>query len=201
MEKYYSLNWKESNDAIPSAFAPEGTPLAQDLVTVLNDVNRLSFSFNLVKLDVGKDGLIESNDLSGLKEIWLDYQPNNLAWPLMSERLKLLIEANLTGSEQIDWVTCIVKNGVDERFYFILRFNKMLDVLDMEKTFFVQGTDHIIKPVFANHKIHRYSIFPKPSSHNLWKITPALYVNEKLKKIIQKQKLTGLSFDKVAVSE
>lgn len=67
-----------------------------------------------VKLDVGKNGLIESNDLSDLKEIWLDYQQNSLAWPLMSERLKSIIEANLKQNEQIDWIECKVINGLVE---------------------------------------------------------------------------------------
>src|SRR5690606_17983105 len=141
-----------------------------------------------------------SNDLSDLKEIWLDYQPNSLAWPLMSERLKSVIEANLTRNEQIDWIECKVKNGNEERLYFILRFNKMLDVLDMQKTMFVQGTDHIIRPVFASSKISSYSIFSKPSSHDLWKITSGLYVSDALKKAIQKAKLTGIDFEKTTVS-
>lgn len=67
----------------------------------------------------------------------------------MSERLKSIIETNLTRNEKIDWIQCKVKNESEEQTYFIIRFNKMLDVLDMQKTMFVQGTDHIIKPVFA----------------------------------------------------
>jgi hypothetical protein len=200
MEKYYSLSWKDGKDPLASAFAPKGTKLAQDLISELNGINKLPFELSLVKLDVGKNGLIESNDLSDLKEIWLDYQPNSLAWPLMSERLKSIIEANQKGNEQIDWVECMVKNGSEERTYFILRFNKMLDVLDMQKTMFVQGTDHIIKPVFASSKISAYSIFSEPSKYDFWKITSGLYVSDVLKKAIQKEKLTGIDFEKTSVS-
>ena len=200
MDKYFLLSWKNGKEPLASAYAPKGAKLAQDLISELNGINRLPFELSLVKLDVGKNGLIENNDLSDLKEIWLDYQPNNLAWPLMSERLKLVIEANLTGNEQIDWIECKVKNGNEERAYFILRFNKMLDVLDMQKTMFVQGTDHIIRPVFASSKISAYSIFSKPSSHDLWKITSGLYVSDALKKAIQKVKLTGVDFEKTTVS-
>jgi len=200
MEKYFLLSWKNGKEPLASAYAPKGTKLAQDLISELNGINKLPFELSLVKLDVGKNGLIESNDLSSLKEIWLDYQPNSLAWPLMSEKLKSVIDANLIGNEQIDWIECKVKNGSEERTYFILRFNKMLDVLDMQKTMFVQGTDHIIRPVFASSKISAYSIFSKPSSHDLWKITSGLYVSDGLKKAIQKAKLTGMDFEKTSVS-
>jgi hypothetical protein len=200
MEKYFLLSWKNGKEPLASAFAPKGSKLAQDLISELNGINKLPFELSLVKLDVEKNALIESNDLSDLKEIWLDYQPNSLAWPLMSERLKSVIEANLTGNEQIDWIECKVKNGSEERTYFILRFNKMLDVLDMQKTMFVQGTDHIIKPVFASSKISAYGIFSKPSLYDLWKITSGLYVSDVLKKAIQKEKLTGVDFEKTTVS-
>jgi len=200
MEKYFLLNLKNGKEPLASAFAPKGSKLAQDLISELVGINKLPFELSLIKLDVGKNGLIESNDLSDLKKIWLDYQPNSLAWPLMSERLKSIIEANLTGNEQIDWIECKVKNGKEERTYYILRFNKMLDVLDMQKTMFVQGTDHIIRPVFASSKISSFSIFSKPSSHDLWKITLGLYVSDALKKTIQKAKLTGMDFEKTSVS-
>jgi hypothetical protein len=185
---------------LASAFAPKGSKADHDLIKILNGKDKLPFELNLVKLEVGKKGLIESNDLSDLKEIWLDYQPNSLAWPLMSKVLKSIIETNLTGIEQIDWIECKVKNGCEERSYFIPRFNKMLDVLDMQKTIFVQGTDHIIRPVFAGSKISAYSIFSKPSSNDLWKITSGLYVSNLLKKAIQKAKMTGMDFENVTVS-
>jgi hypothetical protein len=200
MKKYFLLSWKNGKEPLASAFAPKGSKFGQDLISELNGKNKLPFELSLVKLDFGENGLIESKDISDLKEIWLDYQPNSLAWPLISERLKSIIEANLTGNEQTDWIECKVKNGNEVRTYYILRFNKMLDVLDMQKTMFVQGTDHIIRPVFVNSKINNYSIFSKPSSHDLWKITSGLYVNDALKEAIQKAKLTGMDFEKISVS-
>lgn len=198
-KKYYLLSWKDGKEPLASAFAPKEAKSDHELIKELNGVNQLPFDFKLVKLTVNKDGLIESDDLSGLKKIWTDYQPNNLALPLMSEKLKSVIEANLIGNEQIDWIACKVKSESDERSYFILRFNKMFDVLDAQKTMFVHGTDHIIRPVFAASKVGSYNIFTKPSSHDLWKITSSIYVSETLKKAIEKQKLTGLGFEKTSV--
>ncbi len=199
MEKYYSLNWKDGNSSCASAFAPKNVKLAHLLISDLDGIDKLPFELNLVKLSIGRNGLIESNDLTSLKEIWLDYQPNSLAFPLMSEKLKLLIDDNLTGKEHIDWIACKVKSKTEERPYFILRFNKMMDVLDVQKTMFVEETDRIIRPVFALSKIREYNIFTQPASYDLWKITPSIYVSDTLRKAIQKQKLTGLEFDKTRV--
>lgn len=44
------------------------------------------------------------------------------------------------------------------------------------------------------------SIFSKPSSYDLWKITSGLYVSDTLRKAIQKAKLTGMDFEKTSVS-
>lgn len=199
MSNYYLLSWKHTPELASAIYAIENQ-VAYELIPELNGKNELPFEFQLKRVKETKDGIITDENLSALNEIWLDYQPNSLAWPLMSERLKSIIEVNLTGNEQIDWIECKVKNKSEERTYYILRFNKMLDVLDMQKTMFVQGTDHIIKPVFASSKISAYGIFSKPSSHDLWKITSGLYVSDVLKKAIQKEKLTGIAFEKATIS-
>lgn len=201
MEKYYLMSAKDERGSSASAFAPEGTKLAQDLISDLEGIRQLPFELNLIKLDVGKDGLIKSNDLTGIKNVWKDYQLNSMAWPLMSEKLKSVIEANLTGKEEVDWIAVVV-NGLDEqRTYYIPRFNKKLDVLDVEKTMYVPGTNHTIKPVFSFSKINEYNAFTESSSgNNLWKITSAIYINESLKKAIQKENLTGVSFEVTRIS-
>ena len=114
--------------------------------------------------------------------------------------MKFIFEKNLTGNEGIDWISVIVKRYDDKRIYFIPRFAEMLDVLDIQKTLFIQGTDMVIRPVFSLSKISKYSVFHQPSSHNLWKITSEIYVSGTLKKSIQKEKLTGLEFEKTSVA-
>ncbi|MBL7881289.1 MAG: hypothetical protein JNN23_15760 [Chryseobacterium gambrini] len=192
MQKYYLLSWKDEKEPSASAFPPEGTKLAQDLISDLEGINTIPFELDLIKLDIGKNGLIKSSDLSGIKELWKDYQINRFAWPLMSKKMKSVVENNLTGNEGIDWLEAKINAPTEQNTYYIPRFNKELDVLDLEKTMFIEGTDHIIKPVFAASKIDMFSIFTKPSS---LKITSSLYVNETIKKAMQKEKLTGISFE------
>jgi len=199
MESYYLMSARNSIK-VASAFAPKGTKLAHELINELDNVKEMPFELDLVKLTVDKEGLIESHNLSDLQEIWQDYLPNSLAWPLMSTSLKFIFEKNLTGNEGIDWISVIVKRYDDKRIYFIPRFAEMLDVLDIQKTLFIQGTDMVIRPVFSLSKISKYSVFHQPSSHNLWKITSEIYVSGTLKKSIQKEKLTGLEFEKTSVA-
>lgn len=200
MGKYYLLSWKEGKDPLASAFAPKGSKADHELIKELSGIDELPFELNLVKLDVEKNGLVESNELIGVKEIWRDYQPNSLAWPLMSEKLKDVIDSNLTGKEGVEWINAIVNGNGEQKKYYIPRFKNMLDVLDQDKTMFVQGTNHIIRPVFSLSKIKELHLFSKPSSHDLWKITSGIYISEVLKKAIQKAKITGVDFDETLVT-
>ncbi|WP_343704260.1 DUF1629 domain-containing protein [Chitinophaga sp.] len=199
MKNYYLLSWGHKRD-LASANALQALKSDHELIAQLGDEKSLPFDFELRRVIETGNGLVVNNDLARLSQTWLDYQPNNLAWPLMSERLRSVIESNLTGKEMVDWITCKVKGVDGERLYFILRFKERLDVLDVEKTTFVHGTDHVIKPVFKGSKVARFGIFHKPLSHELWKITPGLYISETVKEDIWRQKLTGMDFEKVSVS-
>jgi len=195
---YYLLCGKESKKKdLASAFAPKETKLAHQLIPELENVCEISFEFELVKLSIGRNGLIKSNDLSSLEEIWLDYQPNSFAWPFFSEKLKSVIEENLTGNEGIDWITAKINGNGEQRIYYIPRFEKGLDVFDLEKCVYNKVTYSVIIPCFSSEKVKLYSVFIRPDDY---KITGALYISGALKKAIQKAKCTGVSFEKTRVS-
>lgn len=201
MSNYYLLGSKEKSE-VASAFTAQNNLLDKELISQLEGKSQLPFCFELKKIRQGINGLVIDDDLSNLSEVWLDYQPNNLAWPLMSEALKSVIDKNLTGEEHVDWISCDIMYQQEKKTYYILRFNKLLDVLDLNKSLFVKGTDSIIRPVLALNKVNNFSVFMVSTAGygNLWKITPGVYINEILKKAIQKHKLTGMQFDKVSVS-
>ncbi|MFH6987912.1 imm11 family protein [Flavobacterium collinsii] len=198
MSKYYFLSGKHKAQVASAVYEIEDQ-IAYELIPLLKGKQSLPFNFKLKRIIEGKSDLIIDDNLDELEEIWLDYLPNSFVWPLMSEKLRFVVQTNLVGNEHIDWISCKVKSGNEERTYYILRFNNILDVLNMQKTSFVQGTDVIIKPVFSSSKINRYTIFSLPLSHDLYQITSGLYLSEKLKKEIEKEKLTGLDFSKVPV--
>lgn len=199
MNNYFFLTWKNEEVSGTSAFAPKEIQPAHELIQSLSGLKKLPFDLILVKLTETETGLIESKDLAGVSRTWSDYQPNSLAWPLMSERMKMLIERYLVGAESVDWIQCKVRADDEERLYFILRFNDSPDVLDMDRTTFVPGTDRIIKATFSLEKVKRLSIFTRPAPHGLWRITSSLYINETLKKAMEKDLLTGVAFEKTRV--
>ena len=162
------------------------------------NVMELPFDFILKKVTKGKSGIHVSEDISELNNLWVDYQPNNLAWPLMSEKMKDIIIENLTGRESILWINARIKTKDESKTYYVPCFKEKLDVLDEQKTVFVPGTKHIIKPVFSLNKVVIYSLFHKPQ--DFWEITSGLYISESLKKAMQKEQITGVGFEKTSVS-
>lgn len=198
MSNYFLFTPKNAS-YMTSAFAPEDSKLSYELIPELDSCNELPFELKLVKILFGKKGIILNDDLTGMENIWFDCEPSSFAWPLMSERLKALIESYLTGEEGADWIQAIVKYNEERRKYYIMRFAKKLDVLNMQETLFVEGTTDVFCPVFSLAKIRNYTVFHRPTSYNLWKIPSGIYINESLKKAIQKAKLTGTYFEKVSV--
>jgi len=191
---YYLFSGKHT-PKVASAFAPEDTKPIYELIPELDNLNELPFEYELVKLTAGKNGLNKSNDLSNLEVIWLDYQPDNKIGSLFSKKLKTIIGEHLTGNEGIDWLTAKINGNGEQRIYYIPRFEKNLDVFDMEKC--LCDNFGVIIPCFSSEKIKAYNIFFRPDDY---KIAGALYISEALKKAIQKAKCTGVSFEKTRVS-
>lgn len=198
-KKYFSLNVSSSTTE-SVAYCPENSLLSYELIDVLGKKKEIPYDLKIKKVTEGKKKLIVDDDLESLMNVWEDYLPNNVGLPLMSEKMKSIIVDNLTGNENIDWLTCNVWAKDVCKTYFIIRFSSPLDVLDKEKTKYINGTDLIIAPCFSSLKIVDFSIFPMPASDDLYKISINLYISEALKKAIEKEKLTGIDFGKIKVA-
>jgi hypothetical protein len=198
MNNYFRIYTKDKA-LLPSAFAPKDSKFTLDLIPELDNTDVLPFELDLVILSIGRKGLIKSNNFKDVENLWLDLMPNSMAFPLMSNRLKEIIDRNLTGNEHINWIHAKIHGNGEEQIYYIPRFEKMLDVLDVKNTIYVEGTDHIIKPCFSITKISNYSIFHEPSSKQLSKITLFLYVNENIKREIIRNNLIGVGLEKIKV--
>ena len=146
--------------------------------------SKIPFGYTLKDFD---DNIIKNDP------IWLDYLPSSKVWPFMSEKLKNIIDERLTGKEKIVWMTAKVKGPDEVRIYYVPRFEKKLDVLDIKKTKYYSGK--IKLPYFSLPKIQSYSMFSPKGT--FWQITSYLIVTEEIKKAIVKEKLTGISFEEV----
>jgi len=196
IEKYYLLSCKNYSE-VASAFAPKEFSLAHEIIDTILDLSNLPFEFHLIKLNTSKNGIYESNDLSSINNLWLDYMPNNLAWPLFSQKLKNIIDMKLSGLEGIEWLNAKINTRFEKIDYFIPKFNRKLDVLDLNETKFLEKSNHIIEPYFSFLKIKNFSVFHNPSFS--WQITTEIFVNNHIKKMILNEQLTGIKFEKANI--
>lgn len=202
MKKYYLLTGVEGKKSEPlaSAIAPRGVSYSYLVNSgMLENIHELPDKLTMTKVTVGNRGIVKSDDLTDVMDVWPDFPPSNLPFAIMSKKMRCIIEAHLTGEERVDWIVCGVVGNDVEREYYTPRFRIMPDVLDLEKTLFIDGTNSIIKPVFCYQKVQRLALFTKPAMHDLWKLPSTLYVNERLKVSFVKEGITGVSFSKVPV--
>lgn len=199
--KYSSLTGKVKRDADIFAYPLEDAPLAHELISKVVFLDELPFEFKLKRVALKKGELTISEIASEMKEYWVDYLPNSLAWPFMSEKMKSIINSKLSGLEGLRWIIVNIYSLSDKRKYWIPIFEIKLDVLDLYKSKFVSVPDHLIKPVFSLQKILRYSIFHSPAPYDFWKITTGLYVCDEIKRELLKEKITGISFGNINITE
>jgi hypothetical protein len=197
MSTHFFLSEKVKPNAV-FAITEGETPLAYELIDKLRKKSELPFKLYLKTARKVKGRYMFEDYVSEDQFEWIDYHPNNLAWPLMSSRMKNIIENNLNGQEGVDWIRAILYGHLTTRDYFIPRFQTKLDVLDFEKTTYVKGTDHIIKPVFSLSKIANFSMFHLPE--DFWQITSGLYINSKIKRELELSEITGIEFESVKIA-
>jgi hypothetical protein len=202
---HYLMSPKNSRQVAVAAFPPHlplsayalMSPVPEELLTV----DEFPFDLTLKKVAFIPKGSVESDDLSGLPRPWADYQPNALAWPLVSARLRAIIDRHASGQERHEWVRVTVRPGTGAgRPYHVLRFREQLDVLHKEASVFwpVAGKpDRLVDPAFAQEKITALSVFPYPSG--CWQIPSGLCVSEQVKVAAKREGLMGLNFEDLRI--
>lgn len=180
----------KSTQQIPILYAPDDAPLAFEVISIIRGKALLPFSM------VYKENKLSEYDLGEL-----DYQSNSFAWPFFSDKLRDIIQENLTGEEGLDWVTVNCKSSSQNCEYYIPRFSRKLDVLNDSATLFNKRNGKIIKPTYSESKVSNLSVFHKPLSNGLWEITSSFYISESIKKIIEKESLLGVEFEKIILAE
>ena len=185
--KYYWLSFDESVGHTV-AYAPKGNTQPADLISIIEDqgLKNLPFSFQLYSIGINAGGL----QVGEISDKHLDSQPNNLALPLMSQRLKDVIVSSLNGNEPIRWVSAKVLGKTAVFPYYVPLFTEKMDVLDDEKSIFVGPWRTLLKPYYKQSKIDCYAFFN--GDPNNWLLSRRLYVNESIKCKIQQLNLSGV---------
>jgi hypothetical protein len=184
-----------ASKSVAVACAPEDTPASYMLAPQLSGLSSLPFELVLKDVLFEKNGSRQSSELGKLKHLWYDYQPNSLAWPIFSERFKNVIDSQTPGEKPFDWLTVTIRqNSKVSRQYYLLRFTKQQDVLNLEHSVFAgRNSDFLVKPVFDAEKVEKLTIFSaeKDGEH----ITSGIYVSQQVKDVAKPQGLVGLNFE------
>jgi hypothetical protein len=184
-----------NSKGVAVACAPDGTPASSKLLEQLNGLTTLPFDLILQDVLFEKNGSRESSESGKLKHLYLDYQPNSLAWPIFSERLKNLLDSQTIGAKPFDWLNVTIKkNSKVSRQYYLLRFKTQPDVLNLEQSVFAgRNADFLVKPVFDSKKIENLTIFS--ASKDDGQITSGIYVSQQVRDAAKAQSLVGLNFE------
>ena len=183
--------WISINNDIVStiAYAPKGTPVSHQLIETIDVV---PFSLELHDVFIGKT-IIQG----GLSDVFYDFQPNSLAWPIMSEKMSHIIASHLTGFEHIRWKEIsIVGKNASQRYYLPF-FTCSLDTLDYENSVIIPSSGAVLKPCFSKTKLENFSMMYAPSL--FWKVTTKLYVNEEIRKDLINANIKEIVFSKAKI--
>ncbi|WP_210515569.1 imm11 family protein [Hymenobacter terricola] len=198
---HFSLSPQDSRHAAV-ACAPENIlPYFTIMAEIINQ-NKIPFDLTLKKVSFGKSGSVESPNLSGLKHQWFDYLPNTFAWPVMSERLREIIDYHASGDEQYEWIRVNINSETSGfRRYFMLRFKKQNDVLDLEKSVFhklINKPKFLVNPAFSQEKIANLCVFGRPDDM-FWQIPSGIYVSRQVWEDARRKGLAGLHFENARI--
>ncbi len=189
--KYYWLNYYD-NDQAPVAFAPEGSPLGHDLIRDLNNVEVFPYPLRLYEVN-GVNRLV----IGELTDNTVDYLPNSFAFPLMSEKMRSVIETHLYGTECVRWILAPVYGKSVLFNYYIPMFSQKMDTLNHEKTILAPYSGIVLHPCFDSEKIKHYAMFHGESI--FWQITLKIYVNETIRKALKQAHITSIQLNPVKV--
>lgn len=174
------------------AYAPSGIPVSHELIAEI--VSRKSLSFSLKLHDVAVFDKLEKGELS---DNFYDYQPNSLAWPIMSEKMRSIIEQHLTGLEQIKWKEVTIDGCTRSKLYYIPVFTSKLDTLNIAESIIIPSSGIVLKPCFNREKVEKFAMFH--GYNKFWNVTTQVYINEEIKKDLQNSSLKEISFSRVKI--
>jgi hypothetical protein len=130
-----------------------------------------------------------------------DFLANDLNWFMVSQAFKEILEKNKIGGLQ--YLPIIILNDVTEEIiknYYLTNVCNLIDALDLENSKFsiytnIDGSNLISVNVYAlkNDIIKDIDIF-RIKDNNI-----PIFVSDKLRKIIRKNKITGCDFVEVKV--
>ena len=189
---YYKLDIL-NNRVSTVAYAPKGIPTSHEIREGISIENTHSIPFSMELHDIRITSKLLVGDVS---DRFYDFQPNNMAWPIMSEKMKSIIDSHLTGLEYIEWKEVTINGKTESRKYYVPFFKRKLDILNMSETV-LSPYGIIMIPCFDKEKIQGLAAFHCPDFD--WRIPLKFYVNELIKKDLAKAAIKEISFSQARI--
>ena len=163
------------------AYAPDTMSSCHEIREGIPLENMISIPFSMELRNVSVKSILIEGDIS---DRFYDFQPNSMAWPVMSEKMKAIIASHLTGLEYIDWKEITINGKTESRKYYVPFFKRKLDILNKSKTM-ISPYGIIMIPCFDKEKIQGLAAFHCPDFD--WRIPLKFYINELIKKDLARQ--------------
>lgn len=130
------------------------------------------------------------------KEQWNDYQSNNKAWQLCSERLRELLDTLKTPSDVIAWLDASITDPLtgETAAYHLLYFPEplSLDILDHKRSIFNPKNvrSPVVKPCFNRETLQEHNVFTYMGGYTPW------FVSSDIRNAAINAELTGLELSR-----
>lgn len=193
---FFTAKEGSSKDFSMAKLADESIISPLEVDDFIKQNRRFPCNLFLAQMRITNRGIIQSNNIP--EKEFFDYQYNQFAYYLLSERLKNCIEENKGSKDFFSWIKVPVSSESETRDYYIPIFESIPDVLDLELTTRVPANNAVLVPCFASEKLEGHNFFPKESSFGV--LPRGIYVSESMKKILQKQKFDNIKFEKAKCS-
>ena len=132
-------------------------------------------------------------DLTVDEGVPTDYLANNLGVRLCSPRLRAILDQAAGPADELQWLDARVIDEHGSRPYHVLHFPTVPDVLDRERTIWVDD-ELVVMPVIASGKVADHRIFTIPGGGG------RIIVANDVRLAIRAARCTGITFSRVAVT-
>lgn len=193
---FFTAKEGSSKDFSMAKLADESIISPLEVDDFIKQNRRFPCNLVLVHKCITNSGIIQSNNVP--EKEFFDYQYNQFAYYLLSERLKNCIEENKGSKDFFSWISVSVSSEIETRNYYIPIFDRIPDVLDSKLTTIVPASNAILVPCFDSEKLEGHNFFTINSSFGV--LPRGIYVSESMKKILQKQKFDNIKFEKAKCS-
>ncbi len=166
-----------------------------------NDYGIQQNALNVGRFFEGWDDRFEFFYVKEEGDVWTDYLANDKGWFLVSDRLKILLEAVNT---DIQFLKVRIKEKNNEEAsdqYYIANIIKVVNALCLDKSqYFVTE----IEGIGTIYTVSKYGIYAdKTDGADVFKLSDRqqipIFVSEKFKNLIERENITGISLTEIDV--